>query len=78
MSKNVYGLPLVPCRVGTLVSYRRVDGTCRKVNNYSHAWSLDADEDVWMCLNCGMTRSEYYQRLRVARKTGKPHVSERG
>lgn len=42
-----------PCPIGTLVSYRTVDGTCRKVENYRHAWLKDGT-----CANCGMTRKE--------------------
>ena len=42
-----------PCRNGTLVSYAGVDGTCRKVENYKHAWLEDGT-----CGNCDCTRAE--------------------
>lgn len=41
------------CPVGTLVSYRRVDGTCRTVPNFRHAWHRNGT-----CSNCDMTREE--------------------
>ena len=42
-----------PCPVGTLVSYRSVDGTCRKVENYKHAW-----DENGTCANCGCSRKQ--------------------
>lgn len=41
------------CEIGTFVSYARVDGTCRQVENYRHAWLDDGT-----CANCDLKRED--------------------
>jgi len=58
-----------PCPVGTLVSYKSVDGTCRMIENTRHAWLEDGT-----CANCDMTRAEAgYAPIKIQNK-----INERG
>ena len=52
-------MKVIPCEIGTFVSYARVDGTCRMVENTRHAWNKEG-----ICMNCDKSRKE------VRRKAG--------
>ena len=61
-----------PCPVGTLVSYRRVDGTCHTVENMKHAWCHDGT-----CGNCDMTREEAGYSVTRRELEERKHTAER-